>query len=275
MVDKIITYESSPADPSWFNNVYLVAGDTFASEDDPYYEGELETAHSFSFLPEQFTDTRLFASEGTLTRSGKTTQLASKLAWLNVIPNIGQGSGFLFFAGHGSPTAWATHHPHNHDIWINSLMTYNMFMLSNGDNLPVCVVGGCHNSEFNVSFFDFIRNIWTYQPTFECWSWRLTVHQDGGAIATIGNTGLGYGSIGDHDGDGIPDCVQYIGGWIESRFSYSYGELGKDILGETHGQTVTDYVNTFDLTRDQIDTKTVQEWALLGDPSLKIGGYQS
>ncbi len=274
MVNKIINYESTPADPSWFNTVTLIAGDTFPGEDDPYYEGELETSHGFSFMPEQFNDVRLFTSEGTLTKGGRTGKLASQFAWLNVvIPTINQGCGFLYLAGHASPTSEVTHHPHNGEYYVNILNTYNMDLISNGEKLPVCIVGGCHNSEFNISFFDFIKNKWTYSPTFECWSWRLTVLKGGGAIATIGNTGLGYGSIGDSNGDGIPDCIQYVGGFIESNFSYAYGVQGKDILGETWGQAVTNYINTFECNKDRIDRKTVEEWALLGDPSLQIGGY--
>ncbi|OYT58511.1 hypothetical protein B6U70_00420, partial [Euryarchaeota archaeon ex4484_162] len=60
----------------------------------------------------------------------------------------------------------------------------------------------------------------------------------------------------------------------ESHFFQVYGEQGKEILGETWGQTVTDYVNTFPCNKDQIDRKTVEEWVLLGDPTLKIGGYE-
>ncbi|OYT58214.1 hypothetical protein B6U70_01020, partial [Euryarchaeota archaeon ex4484_162] len=105
----------------------------------------------------------------------------------DVINTISQGSGFLYFAGHGSPTAWASHAPGSHE-WVNGLMVYDMPKLSNGEKLPVCIVGGCHNSEFNVSTFDWLKNEWTYGPTPECWSWWLTRDLRGGSIATIGNT---------------------------------------------------------------------------------------
>ena len=278
MVDKIITYESTPADPSWFNNVLLMAGDTFPS-DNLFNEGEEQVSHTFSYLPEEFNPVKLFTSAGTLTKSGKTDKTSSQFAWFtSVIPTLNEGYGFIFCDGHASPTSLVSHHPQMPDYYVNILNTYNMPLIKNGDKLPVMIVGGCHNSEFNVSFFDFLKNVWTYQPTFECWSWRLTVLDSGGNIATIGNTGLGYGLIGEHgdvDGDGIeePDCVEGLGGWIESAFSQAYGELGKDILGETWGTAITSYINTFAVSKDQIDCKTVQEWALLGDPSLQIGGY--
>ena len=95
-----------------------------------------------------------------------------------------------------------------------------------------------------------------------------------GAIATIGNTGLGYGAEGgDRNGNGMPDCVEYNGGFIEERFYYAYGKLGKDILGETWGTAITEFLNVYPGMKDRIDCKTVEEWVLLGDPTLKIGGY--
>jgi hypothetical protein len=275
VVNKIITYESTPADPSWFNRMLLVGGDTFASSDG-INEGEYSTQHLFSFMPSQFTATTLFASDGTLSFGGGETKLAGRLAWMNVIPTFSEGFGFVAFDGHGSPTAWATHFPgksSHDDPWLNGLMTYNMDLLHNGEKLPVVSVGGCHNSEFNISLLDFQKNEWTYQPTYECWSWHLVKMSGGGSIATIGYAGLGYGATGDGDKDGIPDCVQYNGGYIEAKLFEAYGQDGKDILGEAFGQAETEYANSFPPMDDRIDCKTIEEWCLLGDPSLKIGGY--
>ena len=42
-----------------------------------------------------------------------------------------------------------------------------------------------------------------------------------------------------------------------------------------HSNTISDYVTFFNPNRDEIDRKTVEQWVLLGDPSLKIGGYPS
>ncbi|MEA2055095.1 MAG: C25 family cysteine peptidase, partial [Candidatus Thermoplasmatota archaeon] len=275
VVNKIITYESTPADPSWFNKMLLIGGDTFNSNDG-IYEGEYSTQHLFSFMPSQFQATSLFASDGTLSFGGGESSIAAKLSWMNVIPTFSEGFGFVAFDGHGSPTAWATHFPDkasHDDPWLNGLMTYNMDLLSNGEKLPIVSVGGCHNSEFNISLLDFSKNEWTYQPTYECWSWHLVKMARGGSIATLGYAGLGYGATGDGDKDGIPDCVQYSGGYIEAKFFEAYGQYGKDMLGEAWGQSVTKYIDAFPPMDDRIDCKTIEEWCLLGDPSLKIGGY--
>ena len=36
------------------------------------------------------------------------------------------------------------------------------------------------------------------------------------------------------------------------------------------GQTITDYINNFPVQTDMVDRKTIDERALIGDPSLKL-----
>ncbi len=272
VVQKIITYESSPADPSWFNKMLLIGGDTFPG--DQYVDGEVTAEHHFSYMPDKFEATKLFVTNDKLPLGDSPGKYAGKYAWTNTIKTWSDGYGIVALDGHGSPTAWATHFVNESEYWVNGLMTYNMDLLSNGDKQPVVTIGGCHNSEFNISLTDFVNNKWTYQPTYECWGWHIVKMRGGGAIASIGNTGLGYGATGDHNEDGIPDCVQQAGGYIEGRFYKAYGQDGVDVLGQAWGQAISEFNDKFPPLEDQIDTKTIEEWALLGDPSLKIGGYE-
>jgi len=53
-----------------------------------------------------------------------------------------------------------------------------------------------------------------------------------------------------------------------------------EILGEIWGNVIKNYLKTYPIdwntpagSNSALDAKTVQEWILLGDPSLKIGGY--
>ena len=53
-----------------------------------------------------------------------------------------------------------------------------------------------------------------------------------------------------------------------------------DILGEIWGKVISAYLGAYPIdwnsrSYSAIDAKTAQEWILLGDPSLKIGGYPS
>ena len=136
---------------------------------------------------------------------------------------------------------------------------------------PVAVVGGCHNNQFNVSLLNLLKLghlsavIEDQQFTPECWGWWLTRKFYGGAIATIANTGYGYGQPGE-------DCLEKRGRYMELMFFQSYAE-GNDRLGLAHAQDQTYYLHAFPPMDDRKDCKIVQQWVLLGDPSLKIGGY--
>ena len=101
--------------------------------------------------------------------------------------------------------------------------------------------------------------------------------KDGGSIASLGNTGLGYGAVGntgdiDGDGEDLPDTVEALGGYQEVMFFKAIDD-GIEFLGEAWGTANIYYANTFPPMEDQTDCKTLSQWQLLGDPSLKIGGY--
>jgi hypothetical protein len=202
----------------------------------------------------------------------------------DIMNAFNKGSGFTFFSGHGSPAVWSNHgagipgnRRHSHIGGIGVYDRYGppyfpMETLSNRYKTPVTLVGGCHNSQFNVSFIaTYILRLpfmWTYGSiTPECWSWWLTRVSKRGSIATIGNTGLGYGVIGE-------DCTSVgLDGGICIEFFKQYNG-GYDILGDTYLQTQANYVNNFDMNLQE-HGKTLSQWVLLGDPSLKLGGYET
>ena len=81
-----------------------------------------------------------------------------------VIDTISQGAGFVFFSGHGSPAVWANHYPgipgnrKKGSLYGLNVIDikggppfFPMDKISNSGKYPVVVVGGCHNSMFNVS----------------------------------------------------------------------------------------------------------------------------
>jgi hypothetical protein len=247
-----------------------------------YYEGEWVTGAkplkgrggALYYMPDDFEHVILWTSNGKFTGQQ------------DVIDTLSQGSGFVFFSGHGSPRVWADHLPgvpgNRGPASVLGLVTIDPFggppffpmeKISNIDKPSVLVVGGCHNSQFNVTLIGSLLDwrlglkLWTYgMPAPECWSWWFVRLKNRGAIATIGNTGLGYGLLGK-------DCTTGgLDGGLSSDFFRQYGTEGYDILGETYGQTLTTYIDTFDMEEDD-HVKTITQWVLLGDPSLKIGGY--
>jgi len=280
VVDKIISYENE-ADDSWFKDAVVIAGDTFPNGN-TYYEGEMETGHTSDMLEaDGFTVEKLWTSLETLTGVP------------DVVRAISPGAGFVHFAGHGNPSTWSTHPPDDDEIWITGLSWTDMHKLRNRGEYPFILVGGCHNAQFNASLGHIVHGIqesgikeyfdmdpsddgpnddgtfgkfWLKEwvPRDFC-SWLL-LKKNGGAIGSVGMTGLGYGYVDANAGEGL-------GGWIEPRMFQAYAEQGIHVLGEAHDQAITDYINIIGFVNDdQIDRKTIEAFVLLGDPSLMLGG---
>ncbi|MBN1860558.1 MAG: peptidase C25 [Candidatus Thermoplasmatota archaeon] len=280
------------------NDADVVVFEDWRNNTEMYYEGEYTTGEkvllgrggAMYYMPEDFEREIIWTSNGKLTGQD------------DVINVWTEGAGFVFISGHGSPNVWADHYPgvpgnrkygSVTGLEVTTIRPYPPFFkfplypmdtIRNEEKLPIAVIGGCHNSQFNVSMiYGLLDGMIYFLPSFpklhmwcygtmvpETFSWRLIRNPHGGAIATIGNTGLGYGMPGVDLTTGGGD------GWITIEFFKQYGSEGLDILGQTHQQTVTSYVNTFDMTDLAAGhPKSVQQWALLGDPSLKIGGYPS
>ena len=234
---------------------------------------------AFYYMPENFEKLMLSSANG-----------------LEGIPDVieafSEGCGFIFFSGHGSPNVWANHFPgvpgnRQHGdfegLKVINVKLYAPFFekpalpmndLTNNEKLPVAVIGGCHNSLFTVSVIPALidlfipMNMHTYgQPVPETFSWYLIRVPNGGAIASIGNTGYGYGILGE-------DCTTGgVDNWITTEFFRQYGVENHEILGEAHALSIANYIDTFG-KGDQGDVKTVEQWVLLGDPSLLMGGYE-
>jgi len=258
MVQKIISYESTPCDDSWFKNMVVVAGDTYPDKT-PYFDGEVYTQMGLDMMP-GFTPVKLWTSDGSFS------------SWRDVVRAINRGCGFLWLSGHGNPSSWSTHPPNDNETWIHGLKLREMPFLLNGKKQPICITGsGCFNSMFNVSY---LHGPWVYSiPIPRCFSWGLTCKLFGGAIATIGATAFSYES---------PDINLGYGGieWLDMHFFGEYGLNHTDILGETWGNTVSSFLDHFPIDWDDqtatgsaLVVKNLQEWLLIGDPSLKIGGY--
>ena len=276
MVDKIIEYETTAStDSSWFNRMIGIGGD---SHDDPLdlVEGEVLCDYVYDMYMTEFDPVKLYASH----RDTKPDYIPSPEA---IVREVTNGASFLLFDGHGHPGSWNTHWPgeFNWEDTPGGISCYDFPDFGNSGKYPITVIGGCHNSQFNISIIPTWLNqpyTWTHGTPFpECFGWWIVRKVDGGAIASMGNTGLGYGAVGnngDIDGDGVdnPDTVEALGGYQEVMFFKAIDE-GVDILGEAWGLANTYYSNTFPPMDDKTDCKTVTQWPLLGDPSLKIGGY--
>ena len=288
-VDEVLTIRGKSYDPrpyGYTTDIHIwiedssesIVFDEWRYDTRMYYEGEWVTGEQellgvgggLYYMPEDFEKEILWTSNGLWTEEK------------DIVKSFNKGMGFIYLNGHGSPSTWGNHiagipgnrqnsHITGLSTWELTIPFLPMDTLLNFKKTPVVLVGGCHNSQFNVSLLATLLRLpsmWTYgMPAPETWSWWLARVGKRGAIATIGNTGLGYGVIG-------VDCNAVgLDGGICIEFLKQYGVEGYDILGETYCQTQINYGTNFDLSLQE-HGKTITQWILLGDPSLKMGGYQ-
>ena len=151
--------------------------------------------------------------------------------------------------------------------------------LQNEDMYPICVLGECIHGRFDVGMINILKllqkdpeyNMYDCIP--ECIAWRLICEKNAGAIATITNTNICFGAIGDNDENGVLDDAELYGGFLAVELFRLYGQEKIDILGDLYQNAVSNYVKSLPVHNDKIHCKSIQEFILFGDPTLKIGGY--
>jgi hypothetical protein len=262
VVQKIIDYENTAYGQEWFNKLILVGGDSFPSY--PGYEGE-ETCDFAAEYMDDFEKIKLYTSTGTLTGPEDITKV------------INNGCGFLFTRAKGGQDRLRVNLPEGDEL----IVFHNKYVknYNNKDMYPVCILGECIHAKFDVAllnYFKFLKgepNYFAQDCIYECLAWSLVKKNGGGAIAVLSNTNICYGNSGDANENGIPDDVESFGGRLATEVLRLYGEEGYRVLGEIHYQTVEDYVSAFGVSTNKYHCKSVLDWILIGDPSLRIGGY--
>jgi hypothetical protein len=268
-VKKIVTYESTgPEDKPWYKNFIGVGGKTFdyyAGQPDGEYLCDLAYNYTKNAIPD-LTITRCYTvnrDTGGLTPTPK-----------DIIKSFNQGAGFVDFEGHGNPYSWNTiwYDGEYPEDWTGGINLFLFPLIRNPNKLPLVIVGGCHNGLYNVSMIPALldsnhtktRYFCYGLPVPECFSWGLVNKPRGGAIASTGCTGYGFGSQGD------PDTLSAA---LEMNLFYLIGYEDMTNLAKVHGQAITKYIN--ENTIEQIAAFCITNWALFGDASLNLGGYSS
>ena len=284
VIDKIIYYETNTYGKDWFDNIVLAGGDTF-----PDYNGnEGEILNDMiEAIMSDFTPKRLRTSDNTFNSFKLNAALYD-------------GAGFFDYSGHGLHDRILTHPP-NSDKW-KLYLDLNLKNLHNGNKLPIVFFDACltakldnNQSSINIPntyapkiikntflsrafkpiskifnyffnnfktnhFFDIInRQKITYEPKddeklFPCFAWSWIIKENAGAIATVGSTRTAFG--GFDSGAGKLS--------LEFFSSYETSETAGEMMTQAQIGYITDV---------PYDLFTVEEFVLLGDPSLKIGGY--
>lgn len=263
VVNKIITYEKETYGTDWFKKVILAGGDTFPpfnhGADPDVFEGEITNAHVAQNLPD-FQEILLWTSRNSLNA-------------ITFNRAITKGAGFLSYSGHGFEHGWGTYRPNAmEDKMILYYMPF-LKLLRNKEKLPIVFFDACLTSklDFNIADLDeyyptliqflvkFTRLEYDTSVFYPCISWSFITKEGGGAIATIGATRSAYTWVNEHG-------VFGGAGYLDVAFFKAYED------GITIGEMLTlaqnDYINNVVL-----DYFTIEEFILLGDPSLMVGGY--
>ena len=275
IVNKIIDYENN-ADDSWFKKAVLAGGDGFPPEryggiaDPNAWEGEIVCDEFGNLLAQRGVEsTKCYTSD-----QGDVQVLTGE----DVYTEITKGAGFAHITGHANPVVLGSYTPGFTPLTLRPFYTvFNVVQQDNQGKLTFFVNEGCHNAQFDVTtqdlfdylfgdFPDFIQTRWEWIP-HDASSWML-LQQGGGAIGVIGNTALGLGGLNY-------GCTEFVGGWIMLRFAEAWAVDGKDYTGEVWTTGINGYIDNFDVSGDTGDRKTIEERALLGDPSVKLGGYSN
>jgi len=241
VINKIISYETQLVG-DWFKRLILAGQDGFP---EPGYQFEIITDLVGDMMI-NFTKVKLYESLGNL-----------KPRFIN--KELNDGAGFFLFFAHGRHMAIANYHK----LFIKGL--------HNADKLFIAFLGGCYNAQIDASIhglfkefgllkFDrFLQILGINTNKLQtCIAWEFLKHKNGGSIASVGATRMGNLILDDPPSG--------FGGLLIIKFFESFkpgiafSDMYKHAISSFIDDTWKDYV-------------TLQEVILLGDPSLKIGGY--
>jgi len=272
VVDKIITYENTAFGEDWFKNFIVCGGDDSRSIiieimiplllkrfGYPVFEGEFLGDRAANIIS-NFTAKKIYAS-------GLIRPFIKGLTIDNINAAINEGAGFIMFNGHGDiDKAINTNFPFCKKIWLpgpSGYKTSDIQNLQNGYKLPVAVFLGCLCADFNA----------TTSPI----AWEFIGHENGGTIASFACTSGGEYIISSL-------ITESLHGRIMLNIFKSYIE-GIDITGKLWDKSIRNYLNdekaqelgdSFSMInwKNKLSNHyVIEEWILLGDPTLKIGGY--
>ena len=251
VADKIIHYETETYEQDWFSDMIFIGGNTFPYIWSPGNEGE-ENNEIIMDIMSDFDPTIIWTSLKNFNRQ-------------TINDAISKGAGFLDYSGHGFEHGMGTYPPHIRRLKF--YFTPYIKDLDNGYKLPIMFFDACLTAKLDFTLqdildykeyrvFNFLAKILGIDTSvpLPVFAYAFLKHENGGAIATIGATRTAYGGVDSGAGKMS----------IEFFSAYESSEMLGQMMTQAQNEYITDVPD---------DAFTVEEFALLGDPSLMIGGY--
>ena len=197
-------------------------------------EGEIVTDY-ISQVMDEFTSKKLWTS----TRNFRPYLINKELS---------AGAGFVSYSGHGYEYGFGTSPPNNE----RRIQYYTPYLLglNNENKLPIIFFDACLTATLDFPIGGF---------RVPCFAWCIVKKPNGGAVSAIGATRVAYASV-------MEGNIQAGAARLNVYFFENYEQ--ESTVSEMLIKAQNDYLNFC-----WKDCLTLEEYNLIGDPSLKIGGY--
>lgn len=266
VVNKIISYEDGVYNKDWFNNIAICGGNTHPDWKDIYficlysyfkmYFGNGKIANEGQYIGNNLSDILInYNSEKYYASSSVSNH---QLTCDNINNAINNGTGFVFFIGHGNSETWGTFKP---GFFASDLVPYpdgysidQIDNLTNENKYPIIVFDACSCGDFRESD----------NPI----AWQAVKLKSKGAIATFAATAVSFGFPGTY-------CEKGFNNLIDLGIAQAISD-GTEKAGDLLKNSINNYLNkaVFEYPLNIFDKYIVQIQEMFGDPTLKIGGYQ-
>ena len=241
VVKKIIYYENKTFGKDWFKKIILCGGDTISNKKrkiEKYWNwagrGVFEGEYANKMVLEELPDFKAV----------KIWDPKGNLDTISILSEVSRGAGFVHFSGHGTPLYWFTF---KNNLRIARFGYPFIYFLLNVKKLPIMFFDGCY-----IGMLDYSKK----GINFPCLAWKLISKKFGGAIATIASARASFSGV-------------FQGGatMLAYYFFKAYNSNKNATLSDIFMKAQKEYLKN---VKDRI---AMQEYNLIGDPSLKIGGY--
>jgi hypothetical protein len=262
VIPKIIKYETNtPVSDDWYKRMVGIAGLNHGMHlGKP--DAEWLSDHAFGYMEPIIDDeVRVYASNNDTSGPIPVTK--------DIIKAFTDGARFIYMPGHGSPLSWACHPVEGLSTWLEGIRSYKFWRFRNHEKLPVVVVGGCHCAQFNITLINTYNspnlndNHWYWTgglPGSSCLNWKMLLIPWGGAIASVGGTGLTTSLSGNPNS---------LNGMLATNTFYMIGQEGVDTFGEAFTGSQLKFIDEYPIN-NILYAHAYTIWNAFGDPSLAL-----